>query len=70
MCTGELVSLIASSVATNLWPRGRITRVIPDSFGVVRRVYVKLANGKELLRDVRKVCPLEVGCGPDEGSSE
>ena len=70
LCPGELVLLFDSSVARNLWPRGRITRVIPDSFGVVRRVYVKLANGKELLRDVRKVCPLEVGCSPDEGSSE
>ena len=25
---------------------------------------------EELLRDVRKVCPLEVGCSPDEGSSD
>ena len=41
LCPGELVLLFDSSVARNLWPRGRITRVIPDSFGVVRCVYVK-----------------------------
>ena len=46
LCPGELVLLFDSSVARNLWPRGRITRVIPDSFGVVCRVYVKLANGR------------------------
>lgn len=67
---GELVLLFDPSAVRNQWPRGRITRVIPDKFGVVRRVYVKTANGNELLRDVRKVCPLELGCAANEGSSE
>jgi hypothetical protein len=40
------------------WPLGRITETFPENDGLVRVVRVK-AKGKEYLRPVHRLCPLD-----------
>ena len=57
---GDLVLLVDDTNSPrNYWPRGRIEDTYPDKYGVVRRLKVRTATGS-LMRDVRKICPLEL----------
>ena len=41
------------------WPRGIVTSIIYDRDNICRRAVVRTADGKELTRDIRKLCVLE-----------
>ncbi|KAG8243630.1 hypothetical protein J6590_040932 [Homalodisca vitripennis] len=53
----SLVSVIWGYIPTLSWPLGRVTKVIPDSYSVVRVVHV-VALEVILGRNTVRVCPL------------
>ena len=55
----SLVLLKEEDVSQNSWPKGVVVSVIPDRDGICRRAVVRTVNGKELVRDIRKLCVLE-----------
>ena len=55
----SLVLLKEEDVPRNSWPKGVVVSVIPDRDGICRRAVVRTVNGKELVRDIRKLCVLE-----------
>ena len=54
-----LVLLKDENVPRCVWPRAIVTAVMPDRDNLCRRVMVRTANGKEFMRDIRKICVLE-----------
>ena len=42
-----------------VWPKGIVVSVTPDRDQVCRRAVIRTANGKEFVRDIRKLCVLE-----------
>lgn len=52
---GDVVLIIDESAPRNSWPIGRITKVIADSKGFVRRVHIKTRTN-ELERPISKIC--------------
>lgn len=55
----DVVIVMSSDMPRAQWPLGRITRVHKSRDGHVRAANV-LMNGKELVRPITKLCPLEV----------
>ena len=55
----SLVLFKEEDVPRNSWPKGVVVSVIPDRDGICRRAVVRTVNGKELVRDIRKLCVLE-----------
>ena len=51
--------MMENNVGRKCWPLGRILEIIPGEDGNVRVVKV-LRLGKEVLRSVGSVCPLEL----------
>ena len=56
---GEVV-LIVSDGSRSDWPLGRIIELLPDKTGVIRLAKVMI-RGKEVLKTMEKLIPLEVG---------
>ena len=56
---GDLVLVMNDQRKRGAWPKAVIEEVFPDKAGLVRRVKVRTADAKTLLRDVRKICLLE-----------
>ena len=66
---GDVVLIYDDQAKRNAWPKGVITEVVPDKFGVVRRVVVRSGPGQFLRRDVRKLCLLEASQPNDKDSA-
>ena len=47
------------TVPRGVWPKGIVVSVFPDRDEVCRRAVIRTANGKEFVRDIRKLCVLE-----------
>ena len=57
---GDLVLLIDNNALRNQWSRGRVTKVLPNKDGLVRRIELVTPDGRNFLRDIRQVCLLEI----------
>ena len=53
----DLVLIIDESTRRGQWPKA--LDVMPDDHGLVRRVRVRTADARDLVRDIRKICLLE-----------
>ena len=56
-----LVLMKEDTVPHGVWPKGIVVSVIPDRDEVCRRAVIRTANGKEYVRDIRKLCVLKAG---------
>ena len=56
---GQLVLMKDEATPRGVWPKALIVETYPDREGVVRRVKVRTAKN-EYIRDIRKLCPLEI----------
>ena len=56
---GDLVLIINEQTKRGHWPKAIVQEVMPDSNGLVRRVRVRTADSRNLMRDIRKICLLE-----------
>ena len=56
---GDLVLIIDESTRRGQWPKALVLDVMPDNHGLVRRVRVRTADARDLVRDIRKICLLE-----------
>ena len=54
-----LVLVKDENVPRGVWPKGVVVSVSPDRDQVCRRAVVRMANGREFVRDIRKLCILE-----------
>ena len=59
MEAGSLVLVIELDAPRRAWPLGHIIEVYPGRDGHIRTVKVKM-NGKEYVRPIAKICPLEL----------
>ena len=57
---GDVVLIAETNASRGDWPLGRIMEAYPSSDGHVRVVKVK-SRGKEYLRPIHRLCPLELG---------
>ena len=55
----DLVLMVGEGMPRNTWPKAIITGIMTHADGAVRRVKLRAANGKEYVRDIRKLCRLE-----------
>ena len=56
---GQFSLVIELDTPRRAWPLGRVTEVYPGRDGYVRTVKVKM-HGKEYVRPITKICPLEL----------
>ena len=56
---GDIVIINNEDFNRSTWPLGKILSLIPDKYGIVRLVKV-LSKGRENLRTVDKLIPLEI----------
>ena len=56
---GDIVLVVNERVGRGCWPMAVVEEVFPDRCGLVRRVSMRTADGKHLMRDIRKICLLE-----------
>ena len=54
-----LVLVKDENVPRGVWPKGVVVSISPDRDQVCRRAVVRVANGREFVRDIRKLCILE-----------
>ena len=59
MEAGSLALVIELDALRRAWSLGRITEVYPGRDRHIRTVKVKM-NGKEYIRPIAKICPLEL----------
>ena len=55
----DLVLVIDEQTKRGHWPKAIVQEVMPDSNGLVRRVHVRTAESRNLIRDIRKIFLLE-----------
>lgn len=60
MKPGQVVLMCDDATPRGKWPKAVVVETLPDKEGVVRRVKVRTAHGSEFIRDVRKLCLLEL----------
>ena len=60
---GDIVLIVDNSAPRNSWITGRITNVVPDSRGLVRRVWIK-THTSCICRPVSKICLLQESAEP------
>ena len=56
---GDLVLMSEQCLHRGEWPKAIVQEVYPDRHGVIRKVKVRTPNG-EYIRDIRKICRLEL----------
>ena len=57
---GEIVVVLSKRNERGVWPLGRIIKVLPHSGdGVVRKVEVKLPDGKNMVKSTHHILKLE-----------
>jgi hypothetical protein len=66
---GQVVLVQADNVKRVNWPLARVIQLLPGRDDTVRVVKVKLASGKEVLRPVQRIYPLEMSSAPTTSQS-
>ena len=60
VCPGDLVLHLEKDITPRrIYPKAIVKEVITNSDGHVRRAFIRLPDGKILLRDIRKLALLE-----------
>ena len=59
--TGEIVVVLSNKNERGVWPLGRVIRVLPHAGdGIVRKLEIKTADNKVIIRSVLHILKLEV----------